>query len=75
LQIDLSDWGWKTFGGFAALKAISSQTIASSNSLTSNGYARIPIRKRVYYIILLINFEGAPVQLTVEPSVKGKQLI
>ena len=31
LQIDLSDWGWKTFGGFAALKAISSQTIASSN--------------------------------------------
>jgi hypothetical protein len=30
LQIDLSDWGWKTFGGFAALKAISSQTIASS---------------------------------------------
>ncbi|MBO5904867.1 MAG: hypothetical protein J6Q84_00450 [Kiritimatiellae bacterium] len=30
LQIDLSDWGWKTFGGFTALKAISSQTIASS---------------------------------------------
>ena len=30
MQIDLSDWGWKTFGGFAALKAISSQTIASS---------------------------------------------
>jgi hypothetical protein len=35
MQIDLSDWGWKTFGGFAALKAISSQTIASSNESTS----------------------------------------
>ena len=35
LQIDLSAWGWKTFGGFAALKAISSQTIASSNESTS----------------------------------------
>ena len=35
LQIDLNDWGWKTFGGFAALKVISSQTIASSNELTS----------------------------------------
>jgi hypothetical protein len=30
MQIDLSDWGWRTFGGLAALKAISSQTIASS---------------------------------------------
>ena len=35
MQIDLSAWGWKTFGGFAALKAISSQTIASSNESTS----------------------------------------
>jgi hypothetical protein len=35
LQIDLCDWGWKTIGGFAALKAISSQTIASSNESTS----------------------------------------
>lgn len=35
MQIDLSDWGWKTFGGFAALKVISSQTIASSNESTS----------------------------------------
>jgi hypothetical protein len=26
----ISDWGWKTFGGLAALKTISSQTIASS---------------------------------------------
>lgn len=36
MQIDLSDWGWKTFGDFAALKVISSQTIASSNGSTSN---------------------------------------
>ena len=35
LQIDLNDWGWNTSGGFAALKAISSQTIASSNESTS----------------------------------------
>ena len=35
LQIDLSDWGWKTFGGFSALKAISSQTITSPNESTS----------------------------------------
>ena len=35
LQIDLNVRGWKTFGGFAALKAISSQTIASSNESTS----------------------------------------
>ena len=35
LQIDLSVRGWKTFGGLAALKAISSQTIASPNESTS----------------------------------------
>ncbi|MBO5906132.1 MAG: hypothetical protein J6Q84_06925 [Kiritimatiellae bacterium] len=35
MQIDLNAWGWKTFGGFAALKAISSQAIASSNESTS----------------------------------------
>lgn len=35
LQIDLCAWGWKTFGGFAALKVISSQTIASPNESTS----------------------------------------
>ena len=51
LQIDLCVRGWKTFGGFTALKAISSQTIASSNGLTSNDYTRIPARKQVYYII------------------------
>ena len=36
MQIDLNAWGWKTFGGCTALKAISSQTIASSNESTSH---------------------------------------
>ena len=54
MQIDLNVRGWKTLGGFAALKVISSQTIASSNESTSRSL-RSHLHQRTL-ILYHINF-------------------
>ena len=54
MQIDLCVRGWNTFGGFAALKVISSQTIASSNESTSRSLRSYLHQKTL--ILYHINF-------------------